>query len=50
MNWTEIVRIIIVENLNSAVACAVQRGNAITALSGYQACAASGYQACAASA
>ena len=31
----------IVENLNSAIACAVQRGNAIAALSGYQACAAS---------
>jgi hypothetical protein len=30
----------IIENLNSAIACAVQRGNAITALSGYQASAA----------
>ena len=31
----------IVENLNSAIACAVQRGNAIAAVSGYRACAAS---------
>jgi hypothetical protein len=29
----------IVEDLTSAIACAVQRGNAIAALSGYQACA-----------
>ena len=27
----------IIEDLNSAIACAIQRGNAITALSGYQA-------------
>ena len=31
----------IVENLNSAIACAVQRGNAIAAVAGYRACAAS---------
>ena len=31
----------IIEDLTSAVACAVQRGNAIAALSGYQACASS---------
>ena len=30
----------IIENLNSAIACAIQRGNAITTLSGYQASAA----------
>jgi len=27
------------QDLTSAIACAVQRGNAIAALSGYQACA-----------
>ena len=31
----------IIENLNSAIACAIQRGNAMAALSGYQACASS---------
>ena len=31
----------IIEDLTSAVACAVQQGNAIAALSGYQACASS---------
>ena len=29
----------IIEDLTSAIACAIQRGNAIAALSGYQACA-----------
>ena len=29
----------IIDDLTSAIACAVQRGNAIAALSGYQACA-----------
>ncbi len=31
----------IIEDLTSAIACAVQRGNAFAALSGYQACASS---------